>query len=413
MTPQDSPQQGPVDSTEKAGHEALEAQNASDLDQTQRSPAQEKPVSHAQIGQAPAIELSSVWPMNSPADADAALAGTSGAFVYRRDGHPNDRQLAEKLAMLHGGANAVLTAQGMSAIAAICLTELRPGAKACIADELYGRTQRLMHTDLTKWGVTVTEFSTSDASAVTQLAKGASLLVAETISNPCMQAADIAKLAQAAHTAGAKLVVDNTFATHALCRPLELGADYVVESLGKIVNGHADAMLGLAVAKSEDDANQLAATVSTFGMASSPLDCYLTHRGLVSLPVRIERSCQNAAALAQRLAQCANIDRVDYPGLQSDASVLLPNGSGWMLAAHLTADGPTAEELFERLSPEIPFVPSLGDVMTTLSHPASTSHRSLGPAGRQRLGISDRTIRISCGLEPTEWLLERFEAALA
>ncbi|GAB5404890.1 MAG: PLP-dependent aspartate aminotransferase family protein [Aureliella sp.] len=372
----------------------------------------------ATSGQAIALDFSSVWPMESTMQADGALAGQNDSFVYRRDGHPGDRELTAKLAMLHGGEAAVLTAQGMSAIAAICLAELSPGAKVWIADELYGRTQRLMLGDMKKWGVEVVEFSATDSTALDRLAADqCALVVVETISNPRLGVTDIRRVVAAAKKAGAKTVVDNTFATHAICRPLQLGADFVVESLGKIVCGHSDSMLGLVACGCKADADSLATTISTFGMASNPMDCYMTHRGLLSMAVRIDRSCDNSAKLASALGAVSAVANVDYPGLPNHpqhalATEQLGGRFGWMLTIELHPEFGDADKLFQSLAPEILFVPSLGDVATTVSHPFSTSHRSMPAQQREQLGISPRTVRISCGLEPTDWLVERFTRAL-
>lgn len=370
-------------------------------------------------GQALSLDLSSVWPMESPELADAALAGQSDAFVYRRDGHPSDRQLRSKLCQLHNARGAVLTAQGMSAISVICLSELRPGAKVWIANELYGRTQRLMLDDMTKWGVEVEQFAPTNPTDLQRLTESScSLVIVETISNPRLQVVDVASVATAAKSAGAKLMVDNTFATHVICQPISLGADYAVESLGKIVNGHADAMLGLVACASEEDAIGLQATVGTFGMASSPLDCFLTHRGLMSLALRVDRSCKTAVQLARALQGHKLIEQVDFPGLSSHPQAAIATEqfggqNGWMVTIHLTEGGGRVERLMEALAPEIRFVPSLGDVVTTVSHPASTSHRGLSERQAKLLGITSRTVRVSCGLEPTQWLVEKFLDGLA
>ncbi len=369
-------------------------------------------------GQAISLDFSSVWPMESPAQADAALAGQNDAFVYRRDGHPTDRELAAKLAMLHGGCEAILTAQGMSATAAICLSELSPGSKAWIGSELYGRTQRLMLQDMKKWGVEVVEFCATDSTDIERLAADqCALAVVETISNPRLGVSDIQRIAAAAKRAGAKTVVDNTFATHAICQPLHLGADYVVESLGKIVNGHSDSMLGMVACASKADAAELKATISTYGMASNPMDCFLTHRGLLSMAVRIQRSCDNALRLATALRQHGFVQNVDYPGLPGHpqhalAAKQLGGRFGWMLTMELDPRYGGADRLFQCLAPEILFAPSLGDVVTTVSHPFSTSHRSMPAEQRRKLGITPDTIRISCGLEPSDWLVRRFTRAL-
>lgn len=379
-----------------------------------RASHQEQPGQHPQ---AEAIALASVWQMPSPESADAALAGSGGDFIYRRDGHPNERSLASKLASLHGARDAMLTAQGMSAIAAVAMTVLKPGADVWIANELYGKSHKLFSTEMKRWQVNVRCFDPTEAAEVAELLSAkVDLVLVESISNPRMNIADLTALAQATHAAGGYLLVDNTFATHLLCRPLQLGADLVVESLGKIVNGHSDTMLGLLAVADEQLGKRLRNTVSTFGMASSPMDCYLTHRSLHSLGVRMERACHNALALARGLDKLPQV-RVDYPGLVDHpqhelANQQLSGGYGWMLALHLPAERERVLKVFEQLRPEIGFVPSLGDANTTISHPVSTSHRGFTESERTELGISYGTIRISCGIETTEWLVDKFVSAV-
>ncbi|MCA9191683.1 MAG: PLP-dependent transferase [Planctomycetales bacterium] len=372
----------------------------------------------AQHPQSPTLVLSSVWQMANPDAADRVLQGSTDEFVYRRDGHPNASSLASVLARLHGGCFGVLTAQGMSALAALVLSELQPHSQVWLANELYGKSTALFSNQLQKWGISYHSFdptSPEDLEALTN--SQCDMVLVETISNPRLRVADLEKLATATHAAGSKLAVDNTFATHLLCRPLDLGADWVIESLGKIVNGHSDTMLGLLVGNDPDRQQAINQTVSTFGLASSPLDCYLTNRGLMSLAVRMERANQNAAALATALQTMNSALRVDYPGLvthpqHKTAARILRGGFGWMLTVGTGLARPQVAELFNSLAPEIPFVPSLGDVMTTVSHPSSTSHRGLTAQARDELGIDEGTVRISCGIEPTAWLVDRFSRAL-
>lgn len=367
--------------------------------------------------QAESISVSSVWQMDSPSTADEALAGKAGTYVYRRDGHPNERTLADKLAKLHGGASALITAQGMSAIGAVALTVLRPNSTVWVSEELYGKTHSLFLQDLVKWQVSTRLFDPTSETDVQELANcNCDMVLIETLSNPRLRVSDIGELATAAKSANALLVVDNTFATHLICRPLDYGADLVVESLGKQVNGHSDAMLGLVVGNSAELISQIGSTLSTFGMASSPLDCYLTHRGLMSLALRVQRACDNALALAKAIQELTCVQSVDYPGLATHAEHTISSrqftgGYGWMLSFHIKSDQEGVLTLFNKLRPEIPFVPSLGDVATTVSHPASTSHRGLTKIDRTKLGISEGTIRVSCGVEPTDWLLKRFQLA--
>ena len=368
--------------------------------------------------QASSISTASVWQMESTKAADAALAGASDRFVYRRDGHPNERELAEKLAKLHGGKKAIITAQGMSSIAAVAMSILKPGSSAWVANELYGKTSKMFAKDLTRWGVRTYRFDPTNEDDLDALRKAKTqLVIVETMSNPRLRVPDLQRCADAAHAADALLMVDNTFATHLICQPLSLGADVVIESLSKIVCGHSDTMLGLAVTSDLALAAQMQDAMSTFGMASSPLDCFLTHRGLMTLALRVERATANAHALAKALSKSNLVTRVDYPGLAEHpqhelAAKQFAGSFGWMLSFELDVSRMSVQQLFDALLPEIAFVPSLGDVCTTLSHPCSTSHRSLTDLQLQALGISAATIRVSVGIEPTDWLVSRFAQAM-
>ncbi len=366
------------------------------------------------VPQAEALELTSVWQLASPNAADAALVGGAGAFAYRRVDHPNARSLAAKLADLHAAERAVVTAQGMSCLSAIAMSALRPSSNVWLGNELYGETSQLFASCLKPWGIHTQTFDPTNQAELQRLASSAvDLVVVETITNPRVRVPDLNKVAAATHQAGGKLVVDNTFATHLLCQPLQLGADIVIESLGKIINGHSDGMAGVICGRDAELMANIAATVKTFGMTSSPLDCYLTQRGLVSLSLRLERACANAFALASALTQAAGVQRVDYPGLSTGpqhgvARRQLTGGYGWMLSFQIAPTRSAVERLCAALRPEICFVPSLGDATTTLSHPLSTSHRATPAAQLEQLGIDEGTIRISCGIEPTEWLIDRF-----
>ncbi len=350
--------------------------------------------------------------------ADRALSDTDAGFVYRRDAHPNATSLAHRLARVHGAARCVLTAQGMSALAAVAWTVLKPSCEVWMARDLYGKTRAMFQQGLGPWQLLSRTIDPTSAEDLERLSKSQPhLVVVETISNPRVRVCDIQKIAEITHAQGGLLLVDNTFASHLLARPLELGADLCMESLTKIVSGHSDAMLGMICGKDEQLMDRIASSVSLYGLTSSPLDCYLTTRGLASLPLRLDAACRNALALAQAMEHHASIARVDYPGLVSHPQHELASTQlaayGWMLCIELSGGRAAAAKLIKDLSPEVPFCPSLGDIQTTISHPASTSHRALSDDQRRELGISDGTIRISCGAEPTAWLCEKFLQAVA
>lgn len=376
----------------------------------------------AQLGnvpQAEALSLTSVWQMESLATADAAFTAAGESYAYRRVEHPNARTLAVKLAQLHAAERVIVTAQGMSSVAAVALANLSPGARVWLSEELYGETSQLFASSLRRWQVETEVFDPTNAEHLQKLA-GASvdMVVVETMTNPRLHVCDIARVAQATKKAGGLLVVDNTFATHLLCQPLRLGADFVIESLGKQINGHSDGMAGFIGGRDAKRMAEVASVVRTLGLTSSPLDCYLTHRGLMSLAVRMERVCANSMALAQLLTTLPIVREVDYPGLPQHADhgiarQQFTGGFGWMVTFRVDMDRAGVERLLSALWPEIRFVPSLGDVCTTVSHPLSTSHRDSTPQALAALGITMGTLRVSCGIEPTEWLIECFRKALS
>lgn len=371
----------------------------------------------AAVPHAESLTLSSVWSMPDLDAADAVMGDPDSGFIYRRDAHPNARSLASKLEKVHGAQKCVLTAQGMSALTAVAWTVLKPGSEVWLAGDLYGKSRALFTQGLAPWQIFSRTFDPNSPEDLERLAAGrADLVVIETISNPRVRVSAITEIAELTHRASGRLLVDNTFATHLLAQPLSLGADLCMESLTKIVSGHSDCMLGMICGRDRELMQRIAAAISLYGLTSSPLDCYLTSRGLASLPLRLDAACRNAHALAERLSNEPRIQQVDYPGLPSHPQHAVAAGQlaafGWMLCVELQGGRPAVATALERLAPEIPFCPSLGDIQTTVSHPASTSHRALSVTDQTELGITPGTLRISCGVEPTAWLCDKFAAAV-
>jgi cystathionine gamma-synthase len=222
------------------------------------------------------------------------------------------------------------------------------------------------------------------------------------MSNPLLRVVDLEELADLARERDCPLVVDNTFATPALCRPLDFGANFVMESLTKLIGGHSDVTLGVLCGR-DDFLPETTRTVSIFGLASNPFDCWLAQRGLLTLPLRMKAASANAAALADWLASQSGVSRVVYPG-RSDhpdheiAGCVLDKSYGNMLCFELDG-GRDAVNRFMRHARGVPFSPSLGHTTTTCSHPGTTSHRYASPAEKRRQGISDGLIRLSVGVE--------------
>jgi cystathionine beta-lyase/cystathionine gamma-synthase len=372
-------------------------------------PSEAPPGSEATRPLAMPITLSTVWQCGDPSQADALLGADSGAYVYSRDRHPNADALAEKCRALHGAERATVTASGMAAIALALVSQCQAGDHVVLSNRLYGKSAVLLASEAGQLGISSTVVDACDLTAcAAAILPATKLVVVETISNPTLRVADIAGLAKLAHQAGAKLLVDNTFASPAICRPLQLGADLVMESLTKIMNGHSDALLGMLCGRKEVW-ERVAKVSSAWGLMAAPFESWLVERGLGTLHLRIERACSNAARAASFLSQQPGVKSVDYPGLPSHSDHALAVkqfGGRFGNMVTFTLNGSTAAATgFIRAAKRIPFCPSLGELCTTLSHPESTSHRVMTNDQRQALGIEGGTIRLSVGIESPEYVL--------
>ncbi|MBI3462400.1 MAG: aminotransferase class I/II-fold pyridoxal phosphate-dependent enzyme [Planctomycetes bacterium] len=364
----------------------------------------------------PPIFLSAVYRCADPAQADSLLAGREAGFVYSRDGHPNAELLGEKCRQLHGAERAVICASGMAAVSAALLSQLQSGDHVVVSNQLYGRTLLLLAQETARLGIGSSVVDTCDltrtAAAITPRTR---LLVLETITNPLLRVSDLAAIAELAHGRGARLLVDNTFAGPVLCRPLEFGADLVMESLTKTMNGHSDVLLGLLCGRG-DSWGRVPQVLSSWGFSAAPFECWLAARGLGTLALRIERACANALAAAEFLSRRAEVEAVHYPGLASHADHPLAarqfGGRFGTMVTFTLRGGLGAAERLIRAAKRIPFSPSLGDLCTTLSHPESTSHRGMTPEARAALGITGGTIRLSVGIESPEAVVDALREAL-
>jgi cystathionine beta-lyase/cystathionine gamma-synthase len=365
----------------------------------------------------PPLYQSSVYTLPDLDALDRVLNGEAPGFIYARDAHPNARHLAAQLAALEGADWALVGGSGMASISTAVLALVQQGQRIVASNRLYGRTVQLFEQELSRFGVQTTTVDCGDLDAVrAALQTPARLLFVETMSNPMLRVVDIAALAELAHTHGCQLIVDNTFATPALTRPLDLGADIVMESLTKMIGGHSDVTLGVIAGKG-DLLPAVSATSSIWGFSANPFDCWLAERGLATLPLRMRAACANAAALAEWLRGQPGVSQVIYPGLTDHpdhtlASRLLRGGHGNMLCFEL-AGGRDAVNRFIRQAPGIPFSPSLGHTATTLSHPWTTSHRYTSPAMKKRQGITEGLIRLSVGVEELEGIQKAAACGLA
>jgi cystathionine beta-lyase/cystathionine gamma-synthase len=357
----------------------------------------------------PPLFQASVYTLPDLDALDRIMDAREPGFIYARDGHPNAQTLADRLADAHQAPWGLVTGSGMAALSACLLALTQHGDRVVASDKLYGRTTQLLQQELSRYGVATDWVDITDLGAVrAALTEPARVLLAETMSNPLLRLADLDALGDLAYSRGVKFVVDNTFATPALVKPMDRNADLVVESLTKMIGGHSDVTLGFICGEDEDLLPALTQVVSIWGLAANPFDCWLAERGLATLQLRMATATVNAAMLADWLVGRPGVLRVVYPGRRDHpdfalARRLLPEGAGNMLCFELDG-GREAVNHFLRRATGIPFSPSLGHVVTTCSYPAGTSHRYVSPAERRRQGIGDGLIRLSVGVEPLDMI---------
>ncbi|MFA7441224.1 MAG: cystathionine gamma-synthase [Sphingomonadaceae bacterium] len=357
---------------------------------------------------APPIYLSSTFTF--------AGYGQPRAYDYGRSGNPGRDMLGEALAKLEGGAGAVMTSTGMAAID-LLLGQVYPDEGVLAAHDCYGGTQRLLNARAARGHFKLTLADQGDDAAMTAaLAEKPELLLIETPSNPLMRVVDIATLAAKAHAVGAKVAVDNTFLSPALQQPLALGADFVIHSTTKYLNGHSDVIGGAVIARDPADVETLRAWANTVGSTGSPFDAWLTLRGLRTLFPRIEQQSRNAMAIARRLEAHPAVARVYYPGLPSHPNHAIAKqqqrGFGAMLSFDL-AGGTDAVKKFIDAVQVFFLAESLGGVESLVAHPATMTHADMGAEARATAGIGDGLLRLSVGLEAEEDLIAGLEAGLA
>ncbi|NKI98576.1 cystathionine gamma-synthase [Novosphingobium sp. SG707] len=336
-------------------------------------------------------------------------------YDYGRAGNPTRDLLCDALARLEGGAGAVVTSSGMAAIDLV-LGQLSGDDLVIAPHDCYGGTMRLLKARAARRHFQLAFVDQSDLDAVSDaLGRGAALLFVETPSNPLMRIVDIAALCRMAHAVGAQVVVDNTFLSPAVQRPLSLGADYVVHSTTKFLNGHSDVIGGAVIAAQEQAAASLKQWCNVIGTAGSPFDAWLTLRGLRSLFARMRQQQATAMAIAKFLHSHPAVAKVHYPGLASHAGHKLAGsqqtGFGAMLSFEL-AGGEAAVRRFVAHISVLTLAESLGGVESLIAHPATMTHADMGKEARQAAGIKDSLLRLSVGLEHGDDLLADLGRAL-
>jgi cystathionine beta-lyase/cystathionine gamma-synthase len=342
--------------------------------------------------------------------------GRHKGYEYARTQNPTRATLEANLAAIEGGRAAFAFASGMSAINAI-VARLKSGDHVIVTDNTYGGTFRLFDKVCTRYGIRFSFVDTSDSARVDEAFTAETRMVfIETPTNPVLRLSDIAAMATRAHEHGASLVVDNTFASPCLQRPITLGADMVVHSTTKYLNGHSDSIGGVVIATRDEDIEWLRFIQNSAGAILSPMDAWLVLRGTKTLPLRMAQHSTNGLALAEYLEGHAKVTRVIYPGLPSHpqhelAVRQMPHGWGGMLSFEVASfeDARNVLNRFRLMS----LAESLGGVETLVCHPASMTHASVPPERRAAIGLSDSLIRISAGIEDIDDLKEDLAQALA
>jgi cystathionine beta-lyase/cystathionine gamma-synthase len=360
---------------------------------------------------------SAVYTFDSAEQVDAVYEGRSSGHIYYRMGSPNARALEASIAKLEGAADAVAAASGMGVLSALLLALLRQGDHVVADRHAYGGTYSLLRQDLPRLGIEVTFVDVADLRAVASAFRPATrALLIETLTNPTLRVSDVEQLCQIVRARGVVSIVDSTFTTPVLIRPLELGADVVWHSLAKYLGGHTVGMGGVAAGRA-DVIQQAREKVIHFGSNLGPFEAWLVAGGLPTLPLRMGVHCANALVVAEFLAVHPAVARALYPGLthHRDHAVAQRQFGGHFggMVSFSVKGGRVAAEAFLRSLKLIAFAPSLADVTTTVSYPIATSHRGLPQSTLDEIEVDAGLLRLSVGIEDPEDILDDLRTALA
>lgn len=366
------------------------------------------------------IHTTSSFIFDSAEDAAARFSGERDANVYSRYTNPTVRSFEQRLAAMEGGEAAVGTASGMAAILSVCMALLKSGDHVVCSRDVFGSTVGLFEKYLGKFGIDVSFVPLRDPQAWSDAVRpNTRMLYCETPSNPLCEVADLAALSEIARRADARLVVDNCFCTPVLQQPLALGADIVIHSATKYLDGQGRVLGGAAVGN-KDDMAEVTAFIRTCGPAMSPFNAWVVLKGLETLSLRMKAHCDNAMALARWLDAREDVARVNYAGLESHPGHALAkvqqSGFGGVLSFELVG-GRDAAWRFINNTQLMSLTANLGDAKTTIVHPATTTHGRLSEQQRAEAGIAQGLIRIAVGLEHIEDIMadcqRGFDAATA
>lgn len=351
------------------------------------------------------------------ADHGASLfKGEEDGYIYTRMRNPTVEAMEDAVAIIEGGAKAIGCASGMAAIHLIIASVLKAGDHVICSESVYGPTVTIFKDYFAHYGIETTFVDTSDLNAIKNSFKPNTKLVhIETPGNPTLVMTDIEETAKLAHANGAKLSVDNTFMSPVMQRPFELGADYIMHSMTKFLNGHADVVAGIVVLKDLSEYKTFRKVSNLIGGVIDPFNSFLVHRGLKTLTLRVRKQAENAMKIAEFLEAHPKVDWVRYPGLKSHPQYELGlkqmTGHGSMLAIELKGGYDAGKKLMDNIELFVLAV-SLGGVESLIQHPASMTHASMGKEAREQAMITDGLVRIAIGIEDVDDLIKALEKGL-
>jgi methionine-gamma-lyase len=344
------------------------------------------------------------------------FSGEADGFIYTRIGNPTIRELEKTMAALENGFGGIATSSGMGAVNTVYMTYLGKGDHVICHEAVYGPSRIILETIYVKFGVEYTMIDTTDLEQVKKAFRpNTKLLYTETPANPTIGISDLAALAELAHSHGVPIVVDNTFCSPYLQQPLELGVDVVLHSMTKFINGHADVVAGMLVAKKEEDYKRLRSVMINLGCNMDPHQAFLTRRGLKTLAIRIDRAQESAMVIAEFLENHPKVSWVKYPGLKSHPQYELGrrqmSGPGAMISFELKGGLEAGKILMNNVQLMLLAV-SLGGIETLIQHPASMTHSKMDIRSRHQAGITDGLVRLSVGIEKVTDIVHDLEQAL-
>jgi len=363
------------------------------------------------------IYQTSTFSFDTAQDGADCFSGDSNGYIYTRLGNPTIRAFEDAVASLENGFGGIAVASGMAAVTTVYMALLGAGSHIVSSAAVYGPSRGVLEKHFSRFGVEATFIDTSQTDLIEKAIKpNTKVLFIETPANPTIAITDIAACVDIAHRHNVKLVVDNTFCSPYLQKPLEMGADIVLHSITKFINGHADIVGGVIVAKTEADYKLLYQVMTQMGPNMDPHQAYLVSRGLKTLAIRMERAQQNSMILAEYLEAHPKIAWVRYPGLKSHPQHELAkkqqSGAGAMISFGLKGGLEAGKTLMNNVHLAVLAV-SLGGIETLIQHPASMTHAKLSIEAKLTAGITDDLVRYSVGIEDVEDLIEDLEQALA